>query len=174
MGNITLLTGGARSGKSTHALNLASECTGAKLFIATAVAFDEEMTARIAKHVTEREGKGFSTIEAPYDLAHAVRNLKAGVSVVVVDCVTVWLGNLFHKYGEDDASVDSAVREFVDIIGKQDARFYIVTNEVGMSIVPENKLARRFRDMSGLMNRRLAQISDSVFLCVCGIPLKIK
>lgn len=171
---LTLVTGGARSGKSTFALDQARAVQGKKRFIATAVPFDDEMRERIAKHQGEREKEGFMTVEAPDDLAGAVRDIPAETAVAVVDCLTVWLGNVFHRYEANDAAVLREVDNLVEAVRSCKKRILIVTNEVGSGIVPENPLARRFRDMQGLLNRKVAEVCDTVYLVVCGIPVKIK
>lgn len=171
MKRVILVTGGARSGKSRYALEFA-RTRGRKAFIATATACDEEMRERIAKHQAERSEE-FLTIEEPFDLAGALQSLPGGTEVAVVDCLTVWLGNLMHRSGaamepppEIDAFLDSLRNPPCDII--------IVSNEVGMGIVPDNEMSRRFRDLAGALNVRVAKIADDVVLLVSGIPVHIK
>jgi adenosylcobinamide kinase/adenosylcobinamide-phosphate guanylyltransferase len=173
MATITLITGGVRSGKSSYALDLAKKSPGAKVFIATALRLDDEMKQRIENHRTSR-GKTFATIEEPYDLGEAISRLDASVSVVVIDCLTVWLGNLFFKSNNDEKKVLGLVSAMISDLKKASPHFFIVTNEIGWGIVPENELSRKFRDVAGYLNQAVAHIADAVYLMCCGIPLKIK
>lgn len=171
MGKVILVTGGARSGKSNYAL--ASAMSGRKrAFIATATACDAEMAERIAKHRLER-ADGFLTIEEPLDLAGALRSLPAGTDAVIVDCLTVWMGNLMHHHGAAEQTFPQVV-EFLKAIRNVSCDLLIVTNEVGMGLVPDNEMGRNFRDMAGRLNAQVAQIADVVVLLVSGIPLTIK
>jgi adenosylcobinamide kinase / adenosylcobinamide-phosphate guanylyltransferase len=173
VGRVTLVTGGARSGKSSHALRLAEPfAPRERAFLATATAFDEEMRARIALHRAERGG-GFVTVEEPEDVAGALAKLGPDIRFVLLDCVTVWLGNLVHRHGaerDDFPEVDA----FLQAIPVPERDLVIVTNELGMGIVPENALARRFRDLAGRLNARLARAADEVIFMVSGIPMHIK
>jgi adenosylcobinamide kinase / adenosylcobinamide-phosphate guanylyltransferase len=173
MPKITLLTGGVRSGKSSLALEMANRSPGKKAFIATAVAIDPEMKQRIEKH-RESRGRNFTTIEEPYDLARALSCLDASVSTVVIDCLTVWLGNLFFKYSENEKQVLEQVELFKKSLEKSSHDCIIVTNETGWGIVPENELSRKFRDVAGYVNQAIARIADEVFLLCSGIPMQIK
>jgi adenosylcobinamide kinase/adenosylcobinamide-phosphate guanylyltransferase len=172
---VTLYTGGVRSGKSTIALQNAHAVSASRhIFFATAETFDEEMKRRVEKHKLERHEMRFETIEAPYDLADAL-NKENGTHVAVVDCLTVWLSNQYFKLGETaEDKVMVKVEELVNILKKSSMELHVVTNELGWSIVPENEFARRFRDMAGLLNRRVAEIANAVNMCVCGIAVKIK
>jgi adenosylcobinamide kinase / adenosylcobinamide-phosphate guanylyltransferase len=170
---ITLITGGVRSGKSSFALALAKTTYKKKVFIATAVPFDEEMRERIQNHQRER-GSGFYTVEESLHLTEAVMNLPRDVDGVVVDCLTVWLGNLFHHYEEKQPSIKDEVDRFLGILGSLSSDLILVTNEVGWGIVPDNPLARAFRDMAGRLNREIAQKAHHVYLLCCGIPLTLK
>jgi len=172
MGTITLITGGARSGKSAFALGLAKRYSQ-RAFIATAVALDEEMAKRILRHRKER-GDAFRTIEEPLHLGEAISLCRGRNEVAVVDCLTVWLGNLYHHCDEDEASVKSQMDGFLAVLDTAPCDLIIVTNEVGWSIVPENRLARSFRDMAGRLNREVALKSHQVYLLCCGIPLTLK
>ncbi len=177
MGEITLVTGGARSGKSSFALHLAQQAGCAKrVFIATAVALDSEMAERIAKHQAER-GAQFHNAEAPYDLAGAIGGI-APSSVAVVDCLTVYLGNLFHKHDSQEFFINQetelCLNSLLQFKAQNPAQLILVTNEVGWGIVPGDSTTRLFRDMAGRFNSRVAGLSNSVYLCACGIPLKLK
>ena len=173
MGRIVLVTGGARSGKSSFALEEALRHSGKRVFIATALALDDEMKDRIRKHQAER-GEDFATIEEPLDLTSRLDSLGEDVEVVVVDCLTVWLGNLFHKWGNNEEGVKRQIERFCEVLPATNIRLILVTNEVGFGIVPENELARHYRDMLGFLNHKIAEHSDKVYCCICGIPLCIK
>ncbi len=178
MAEIILITGGARSGKSSFSLSFGNNAVDEKMFIATAVPIDEEMKVRIKKHREERE-KDFTTIEEPYKLKETIKKLDYSKDLfIVLDCITVWLGNLYHKYDSNQQIIDkeftsliSALKEYKE---QGNGQFMIVTNELGSGIIPDNKMARNFRDTAGRLNQALAKIADKVYLCVSGIPVKIK
>lgn len=172
MNRITLITGGGRSGKSTHALSLARGYREKKAFIATAEAFDDEMRERIGKHRQER-GDAFVTVEEPLDPARALKSLPGDIAVAVVDCLTVWLGNLMHHRGARDERYPE-MDSLMDILSNPPCDLILVTNEVGMGIVPHNDMARRFRDLAGRVNQEAAALADDVVLMVCGIPVRVK
>lgn len=166
MSRITLVLGGARSGKSRFAETLAREHGGPRTYIATAEAFDDEMRQRIARHRDQRAGDGWQTLEAPLDPAAALPR----DGLVLLDCVTVWLGNLMH-HGRD---LKGEVAKLCAALEVCPAEVILVSNEVGLSIVPENAMARRFRDDQGLANQALAAISEKVYFIAAGLPLKLK
>lgn len=166
MSRITLVLGGARSGKSRFAENLGREHGGPRTYIATAEAFDDEMRQRIAGHRDQRSGDGWQTIEAPLDPAAALPR----DGLVLLDCLTVWLGNLMH-HGRDLKAEVAKLRAALEACP---AEVILVSNEVGLSIVPENAMARRFRDEQGLANQALAAISEKVYFIAAGLPLKLK
>lgn len=170
MPDVTLITGGGRSGKSDYAVAEA-RAYARRVFIATAEGFDDEMAARIAAHRAQR-GEAFRTLEAPLDLAGAIRGL-ADCDVAVVDCLTVWLGNLLHHHGAG-AVMQAAIDEFVACLTAPPCPLLLVTNEVGLGIIPENPLARQFRDLAGGLNARIARTAGRVVLLVAGIPVVIK
>ena len=164
-----LVLGGARSGKSAYAERRAEAYAGERTYIATAEVSDSEMAGRI-RHHQERRGSGWRTIEAPLDLASALRAHDAPERVILVDCVTVWLNNLmFH-----DRAVKPAVADFCAALATAKGRVVVVSNEVGFGIVPENALARRFRDIAGRANQTIAAAVDEVVLVVAGLPLTVK
>lgn len=177
--SIALVTGGGRSGKSTHALRLAEECPAPRVFIATATPVDTEMRERIRRHREERSGKGWRTIEEPVDLEGALRKAR-GSGVVVVDCLSIWVNNLLmeeEKGGgrlDDDRIAGLAFGLAAECRSSADCAFIFVTNEVGMGIIPDNPLARRFRDLLGRLNQAMAGAADEVMFLCCGIPLKMK
>lgn len=171
MSAVTLVTGGARSGKSAFALQ-AAMARKRRAFIATATVTDGEMADRIGKHRRER-GNDFLTIEEPLDPARAIAALPPGTEIAIVDCMAVWTANLMHKYGEERDSFDEIAR-YLACLEKPPCDLVVVTNEVGMGIVPANALSRRFRDILGGLNREIARRADSVILMVCGLPMKLK
>ena len=177
---IEFVTGGAKSGKSSFVLDKVSGVIGKKAFIATAEALDDEMKERIGRHKAER-GDEWETYEVPLKLSDTLLDAVGRHSAVVLDCLTIWLSNVL--IGEVDTQEN--VRKLVDTLieikkspvcstGSGCSVLYIVSNEVGMGIVPENDLARKFRDLAGGLNQRIAEISDEVYLIVAGIPVKIK
>lgn len=171
MNRITLITGGARSGKSRYALKLA-DTPEAKIFVATAEAVDDEMKKRIDNHRLER-GDSFRTIEAPVHLAAAIRGVDSGIALLVVDCLTVWLGNLQVK-DESGQLLITEIEALLAVLREPPCPVVLVTNEVGMGIVPMNEMARTFRDTAGRLNQQVAEIADEVILMVSGIPVVIK
>ncbi len=169
---ITLITGGVKSGKSRYALSLAEKSVGKKIFIATAESIDASMTERIRKHREER-GDAFTTIEEPINLSAVLKNVPVESGVVVIDCLTLWVNNLFYFCKEDCAQIRSHFDSFLEVLAKT-PRVIMVTNEVGLGITPENRLARTFADELGILNQRVAQISSDVILMVAGLPSYIK
>ncbi len=168
----TLVLGGARSGKTGYAQRQAEgqgEATGRPLtMIVTAQAFDDEMTARIGRHRADR-GEAWTTIEAPLDLAAAIRTLTAP-DVAVVDCLTLWLSNQMAADRDLQAARDALVAAVVAC----PADLWLVSNEVGWGIVPDNALARHFRDEAGFLHQALAAACDAAVLVVAGLPLSLK
>ena len=171
MHRIVLVTGGARSGKSRYAMDAARPYQR-RAFIATAIPFDEEMKDRIAKHRADRRDE-YLTIEEPVDLASAIAALPPGLNVALIDCLTVWLGNLVHHYGPE-TSWFPEIDAFLDVLARPPCNMVIVTNEVGMGIVPDNPMARAFRDLAGRANALVAAAANEVVLLVSGIPVVIK
>ena len=169
---LRLIIGGARSGKSAHAQSLAEAEAqrrgGAAVMIATAEAPDDEMRERIARHRAER-GAGWRTVETPLELAEAIARLDPA-DCAVVDCLTLWLSNLMFT----ERDLEAATEALLQAAGRSASEIIVVTNEVGMSIVPENALARRFRDEAGRLNRRVAERADQVTVMFAGIPLVLK
>ncbi len=159
-----LLTGGVKSGKSLRAQHLAMECDQPRVFIATGVPFDEEMRARIERHKTDR-GEGFILREEPVEIHKPLAEIKA--SVYVIDCMTTWLANLLH-YGVD---VPEAIdRLFRALTGRE----IVVTNEVGWGLMPAEAESRKYIDLLGGLNKRLAGRADEVYLMASGLPLRLK
>jgi adenosylcobinamide kinase / adenosylcobinamide-phosphate guanylyltransferase len=173
MGTVTLITGGARSGKSTHALALAQQAPGTKrFFIATAEALDDEMRERIARHRASR-AVDFVTIEEPIALAGALAALAGRADVVVVDCLTLWISNLLMAQ-RSDKEILAEARGLAGVMAAAPFASFVVTDEVGAGIVPENAMARRFRDLLGWTNQALAQTAEHVLLMVAGYPMRVK
>jgi len=165
-----LITGGARSGKSSYALGLASDAARPH-FIATAWADDAEMALRVKRHRAER-GSQWTTIETRLDLGPAISSACAsGAGFIVVDCLTLWTSNILI---EDASSLECRLSELLKALEQPLPPLAFVTNEVGCGIVPGDSLSREFRDAAGRVNRVVASAVDSVFLMVCGIPMKIK
>lgn len=173
MGAVTLITGGARSGKSAHALALARQAPNTRrFFIATAEALDDEMRMRIAHHRASR-GADFATIEAPLTLGATLSELASRADIVVVDCLTLWISNLLVA-GRDDGAILSEARGLAGVMIDAPFASIVVTGEVGAGIVPENAMARRFRDLLGWTNQTVAQTAERVVLMVAGYPLRVK
>jgi adenosylcobinamide kinase / adenosylcobinamide-phosphate guanylyltransferase len=166
-GRSILVLGGARSGKSRYAEALAEGHAGERLYIATAQPGDEEMAARIAIH-RSRRGPDWTTAEAPLDLVEALEG--AAQDFVLVDCLTLWISNLL--LGEFD--IAPRVERLVAALRTRPGIVVVVSNEVGLGIVPDNAIARRFRDEAGLANQHLAQACDDVVLLTAGLPLTLK
>ncbi|MGW9125741.1 bifunctional adenosylcobinamide kinase/adenosylcobinamide-phosphate guanylyltransferase [Paenibacillus chitinolyticus] len=176
-----LVTGGARSGKSSFAEQLSSRLAEHGTYLATAQIWDEEMRQRIALHRTQREQSGFPwiTAEEPMELSAALKACSGerGRGVVLVDCLTLWLSNRLLKVeSSPDAAeqVNAAVDELVRTVEAYEGPLVLVTNEVGSGIVPEYPLGRLYRDLAGRMNQRLAQVCGRVFLVTAGIPVELK
>ena len=165
---IVLITGGARSGKSRRAEVRARAFPGRPVYIATAEALDDEMAERIASH-RARRGNEWLEREVPLDLAQALIDTDGG-GARLVDCLTLWLSNLLHA----DRDWSQAVAAFADSLSHQRSPVVIVTNEVGLGIVPDNALARAYRDAAGIMNQTIAAVADEVELVVAGLPMKLK
>lgn len=165
---IILITGGARSGKSTRAEARAVCFAGPAVYIATAEALDSEMTERIEQH-RARRGADWIAREEPLELTRALEETDGG-GARLVDCLTLWLSNLMHA--GRDWSIETA--RLVESLKRQRSPVVLVTNEVGLGIVPDNALARRFRDAAGLMNQMVAAAADEVEFVVAGLPMRLK
>lgn len=167
---LILVGGGARSGKSRFALARASALGRRRLFLATAEAGDDEMRSRIAQHRAERGG-GFDTVEVPLAVAEAIAADRAH-DVILLDCLTLWLSNLLLR-GLDAEEVAARVAALVEVLGRRRAHVVVVTNEVGMGLVPETPLGRAFRDATGLAHQRLAAAADETYCAVMGVVLRL-
>ncbi|MEO1724438.1 MAG: bifunctional adenosylcobinamide kinase/adenosylcobinamide-phosphate guanylyltransferase [Pseudomonadota bacterium] len=171
MAHLTLILGGARSGKSARALALAEAAAppGQRVFVATAEALDDEMADRIARHKAER-GDGWALDEAPLALAEAVSGAATADGVLLIDCLTLWLSNLMHH--ERDVAVET--ERLLDAVAGAPGAVICVSNEIGMGLAPMNALGRAFRDAQGRLNERVAAVSDRVEFVAAGLPLTLK
>jgi adenosylcobinamide kinase/adenosylcobinamide-phosphate guanylyltransferase len=179
MGAIVLITGGGRSGKSSYGQRLAEGLPGPRAYVATAVPFDEELEARVRKHRKERGKTWAATIEEPVALADAVERASR-YPVVLVDCLTMWIGNLLwsaeqgHLSRPTETQVAELCREVVAACRVHAGTVVLVTNEVGMGIIPDNPAARLYRDLLGRCNQVVAAAADTVVLMVAGLPIVVK
>lgn len=169
MKRIILITGGARSGKSSYAEKLALSFSSHPVYMATAHVWDEEFRQRVIRH-QESRGPEWTNIEEEISLGKHDVNGK----VVLVDCVTLWCSNFFFESQGNVKQALEAVKQEFDRFTKQEATFIFVTNEIGMGGTSENELQRKFTDMQGWMNQYVAARADEVILMVCGIPMKVK
>jgi len=167
MARVSLILGGARSGKSARALALAG--SPPHVFIATAQALDGEMAGRIAQHRAER-GDSWRLVEEPLDLVGTIRANAAEGTTLLVDCLTLWLSNLMH-HGRD---VEAETHALADVLAVVPCRVVLVSNEVGMGLAPTNALGREFRDAQGRLNQRIAAVADHVEFVAAGLPLVLK
>jgi len=169
---VTYVSGGCRSGKSRFAESLATEVAGNRVYLATAEILDDEMRVRVERHRKDR-GAAFQTIEATLDLAAALRGLPSDTSVVLIDCLTVWLGNLMH-YQRNFSEQHPYIQEFLQVLREPPCPLIMVSNELGMGIVPESAMGRRFRDVAGRLNQEVAAISDEAYFVVSGLSIPMK
>jgi adenosylcobinamide kinase/adenosylcobinamide-phosphate guanylyltransferase len=166
---VTLILGGARSGKSSLAEKLVLNSGLKPVYLATGRALDEEMSERISIH-QDRRGKAWETVEEPLALADALRQCAVDGRAVVVDCLTLWVTNLMMA----EADVLRECEDLIATFGELDAPVVFVTNEVGLGIVPENAMAREFRDLAGSVNQQIAIACDQAWFVAAGLPLKMK
>lgn len=166
----TLILGGARSGKSAFAESVA-EATGLeKVYVATGEAHDAEMSERIAQHKALRRGKGWITIEEPLDIAAVIEGRSASNRVLLVDCLTLWLTNLMAA----NRVIDGECSTLCSVLAATPGPVIFVSNEIGMGIVPDNAMAREFRDHAGRLHQQIATVCGQVYLVAAGLPLKLK
>lgn len=170
MARLTLVLGGSRSGKSSHAEALARQTGLSRLYLATAQPFDDEMRDRIRQHRADRDGDGWQTIEEPLDLAGTIDRASGPDAVVLVDCLTLWLSNLMLA----GRAVDEESAGLLAVLAKAAGPVILVSNEVGLGIVPETPLGRAFRDAQGRLNQRVAALADRVIFMAAGLPLILK
>jgi adenosylcobinamide kinase/adenosylcobinamide-phosphate guanylyltransferase len=173
MAESTLIIGGCRSGKSRHALALAEAVPGdRKLFVATCVPADAEMRDRVTRHPAQREHR-WTTAEVAVDIAATIRDNSSASDVIVVDCLTLWTSNLMMA-SKDPEAISQQVYQLIAAVTQSRCPVILVANEVGLGIVPENQLARRFRDQAGFINQQVAAAVDDVVWMVAGIAVTIK
>jgi adenosylcobinamide kinase/adenosylcobinamide-phosphate guanylyltransferase len=169
---IYFITGGARSGKSAFAEELACRLPGKRAYLATAQALDQEMAARIEKHKQDR-GVAWDTYEEPLAVSELLRKLSGRYEVALLDCLTLWLSNVM-AHTDSDGAVISRSDDLAAALQEFDGACIVVSNEVGLGIVPDNPLARKFRDFAGVLNQKVARIADEAYFTASGIPMKIK
>ena len=172
---VTVIIGGGRSGESSYAQDYAlgaSDGTESRAYIATAQPIDEEMKARIAAHQKDRADR-FITVEEPLDLARAIAELPPSVEVCIVDCLTVWLGNLLHHKGIPTTRFPE-MDALYEVLANPPCEILLVTNETGLGLIPADSESRAFRDLAGWMNQDTAALAQNVILMVAGLPLALK
>jgi len=172
MGKIIFILGGVRSGKSDYAQNLAKKLKKKTAFVATAQALDSEMTRRIKRHQTLRP-KGWVTYEEPKDIAGLLAKITPSFEVIVLDCLTLFVSNHILDNAKPKV-IEKQINQACSVIKKSNCDFIVVSNEVGLGIVPENKLAREFRDCAGRINQLAARLADEVIFMVAGIPMPLR
>jgi adenosylcobinamide kinase/adenosylcobinamide-phosphate guanylyltransferase len=173
MAGMIYITGGARSGKSSYAQQLVERHPGKLLYIAPARVEDDEMAARIELHQQAR-GERWQLFEEPLWLCEMLPDAAAGKGALLLDCVTLWLSNLFFHFHEKQGPVLAEVDRFIELAWQLAEPIYLVSNELGCGIVPEHQMARKFRDLAGIVNQRLAAAADQAWLVVSGLPVKLK
>jgi adenosylcobinamide kinase/adenosylcobinamide-phosphate guanylyltransferase len=166
---LTLVLGGARSGKSRYAEGLLDRHPGRRTYLATAEVLDGEMAERVKAH-RDRRDADWKTVEEPLDLANALKAETEQGAAVLVDCLTLWLGNLLGEERDPEAEI----AELIAALGQFGGPVVFVSNEVGLGIVPDNALARRFRDLAGTLHQRLAEKADRVVFVAAGLPMNLK
>lgn len=173
MKKLTLIIGGCKSGKSRYALDTANQQSVArKVFIATSVPFDDEMKERIDRHRKER-GNDWRTVEAPVELADAIKSNHGENGVILVDCLTLWINNLLMET-PSEKDIHRRISDLMKTLEDINGPIYLVSNEVGAGIVPENPLARQFRDLAGVVNQTVAAAADEVVWMVAGVAVRVK
>lgn len=176
MGKVVLISGGIRSGKSSFALKKAKELPGKKVFLAVAQPIDKEMIERIKRHQQER-GSQWVTIEEPLEIAKKLKELIKDHQVILVECLTTWVGNMLYHIQNKDL-IEERFKQLTKLLKqnlkKKMANIFIVTNETGLGIVPDNLLAREYLELLGKLNQMIVEISDEVYFMIAGLPLKLK
>jgi len=173
MAKMIYITGGSRSGKSSYAQQMAERHAGSLLYIAPARVDDDEMAARIELHQQAR-GERWQLLEEQLWLTDRLPDVASGYAALLLDCVTLWITNLFFHFEEKQGPVLAEVDRFIEMAWQLEEPLYLVSNELGSGIVPENRMARRFRDLAGIVNQRLAAAADEAWLVVSGLPVKLK
>lgn len=170
---IIFITGGVRSGKSDFAQRLAEQRQGPRVYLATAQALDDEMKGRIQNHKVKR-GDRWDTLEEPIYIGRALQAAKNGYDTILLDCLTLWMSNILCQDSAGEVMLSDVTEAFFKSLDSFSKTLIVVSNEVGMGIVPDNSLARTYRDQLGYVNQRMAERADEVYLLVSGIPVKIK
>jgi adenosylcobinamide kinase/adenosylcobinamide-phosphate guanylyltransferase len=170
---VVLILGGARSGKSRYAQRVGEAVQGKRLFVATAQGLDKEMVERIERHKRQR-GDLWETREEPLEIGKVIAEAQDQYAVVLIDCLTLWISNLLITCGDDQQGLERHIQDLMDRLPDIRTTLILVSNEVGLGIVPENRLARSFRDMAGMLNQCVAEVADRVILMVAGIPMIVK
>ncbi len=178
MANIVLVTGGARSGKSSYAQERAERLEGSRLFIATCPRIDPEMDERIDRHIIDRKDRDWQTIEEEINIAEVIRTNYES-DILLLDCLTLWVNNILYSYEQKslnftEIQITVLCNELLDVSIGHPGTIIFVTNEIGSGIVPENSSSRRYRDLVGRCNQNIAQKANEVVLVSCGIPLTLK
>ncbi len=178
MARIVLVTGGSRSGKSAYAQHLAEAHPGPRVFVATCPPVDEETRDRIRRHREARRGKDWKTVEVTVDLVDVLEKTPE-YEVLLVDCLTLWINNLMYEAQQEgrqvhEDEVEARCGELLDVSAERSGTVVFVTNEVGMGIVPEHPISRKYRDLVGRCNQVMAGRADRVVLMVAGIPMDLK
>jgi adenosylcobinamide kinase / adenosylcobinamide-phosphate guanylyltransferase len=171
-GSVTLVLGGARSGKSRYAQQLAEQSQRV-VFVATAKALDDEMHAKIERHKKDRP-KDWLTVEEPLELAKVLAEHEVDCDMVVVDCLTIFVANLMEAEGENSAAIDRRIEALCESLRTVQCTVVLVSNEVGSGVHPVSPLGRAYCDLLGEVNQRVARIADDVVLMVAGLPLALK
>jgi adenosylcobinamide kinase / adenosylcobinamide-phosphate guanylyltransferase len=166
------ITGGCRSGKSRYALDYSNRHFSKKLYLATAEVLDEEMALRVENHRRAR-GPEWQTVEEPLRVVEKIKEYGNQVEAILFDCMTLWLSNLLLRW-DDETKILEEVERLRRVIQETRANLIVVTNEVGMGIVPSDPLGRRFRDLAGMANQKMASLADTVIFMVSGIPMVLK
>jgi adenosylcobinamide kinase / adenosylcobinamide-phosphate guanylyltransferase len=172
MGKMIFITGGCRSGKSRFALDYADRHFSKKLYLATGEVLDEEMAHRVENHKKAR-GPEWQTVEEPVEIVDKISAYGNKTEVILLDCVTLWLSNLLLRW-DNESRIMEEVDRLSTAVKESRATLIVVTNEVGMGIVPDNPLGRRYRDLAGTANQRMAEVADTVVFMVSGIPIFLK
>lgn len=178
MADIILVTGGARSGKSSYAQKRAEQLVGEKLFIATCPRIDSEIDQRIEKHIADRKGRDWHTIEEQIEIADII-SINSQSTIILLDCLTLWVNNLLFIHQQDsreftEQQMTSLCEQLIEVSIGHTGTIFFVTNEIGSGIVPENSSARLYRDLVGRCNQYIAQEANEVVLVSCSIPLTLK
>lgn len=173
MSKIIFVIGGCKSGKSSFAQKLCLDTYAKKrIYVATGVITDEEMERRVKRHKEERKGL-FESVECPYELVNQLREMQDKDIVILVDCLTMWINNLLFK-GLSFEQIEAEIDKFIDVITNGEGTVVLVSNEVGLGIVPIDKISRKFRDLVGILHQKVASKAHQVYFMVCGIPSLIK